>query len=73
MIKVTRLNGVETIVNAEQIEYMEERPDTVINFVSGRKFLVKESTAQIIERTLDYFASINVKAAMKLKLDREER
>lgn len=65
------MNGVETVINAEQIEYIESRPDTVINFVSGRKFIVREDVDTIVERIKDYFASINVKATMKLNLSKE--
>ena len=31
MIKVTRLNGKEFVVNAEMIQFMESTPDTVIS------------------------------------------
>ena len=40
MIEVTRLNGT-------QIELVEETPDTVITFTTGRKIIVKESRQQI--------------------------
>ena len=37
MIEVTKLNGKKLIVNAELIETIEETPDTVISFVTGKK------------------------------------
>ena len=42
MIEVTKLNGVKTLINAELIETVEETPDTVISFVTGKKIIVKE-------------------------------
>lgn len=71
MIEVTRMNGIVTTVNAEQIEYIEERPDTVINFVSGRKLIVKEDMQTIVDRVKAFFVSINVMAAAKLKIEEE--
>ncbi len=43
MIKVTRLNGKNFMLNAEIIETLEETPDTVITLVDGKKYVVKES------------------------------
>ena len=47
MIEVTRLNGTKLMVNAEQIEFVEETPDTVLSFLSGKKIIVKESRQEI--------------------------
>ena len=47
MIEVTKLNGTRVLVNAELIESVEETPDTVISFVTGKKIIVKESRQEI--------------------------
>ena len=47
MIEVTRLNESKVLVNAELIESVEETPDTVISFVTGKKLIVKESRQEI--------------------------
>ena len=47
MIEVTKLNDMKLLVNAELIETVEETPDTVISFVTGRKIIVKESRQEI--------------------------
>lgn len=47
MIDVTRLNGTEVLINAELIEMVEETPDTVITFTTGKKLIVKESRQEI--------------------------
>ena len=54
MIKVTRLNGKEFVVNAEQIEFAEETPDTVITLISGKKIVVNENVDQVIEKIIEY-------------------
>ena len=52
MIEVTRLNGTQILVNADLIELVEETPDTVITFTTGRKIIVKESRQQKKKYTL---------------------
>lgn len=54
MIRLTRLNTREFVVNAEMIEFVEATPDTMISLVSGKKFMVTESVDQVIERVVDY-------------------
>jgi flagellar protein FlbD len=58
MIKVTRLNGKEFIVNAELIQYLEETPDTVITLVNHEKLVVKESADEVVKRVVEYSRSI---------------
>jgi flagellar protein FlbD len=58
MIKVTRLNGKEFVVNAELIQYLEETPDTVITLVNHEKLLVKEPVDEVIRRSIEYQRSI---------------
>ncbi len=47
MIEVTRLNDTKLAVNPYQIEMIEETPDTVILFTSGRKIVVKEKAKDL--------------------------
>lgn len=47
MIEVTRLNGTTVLINAELIEMVEETPDTVISFTTGKKLIVKESRQEV--------------------------
>ena len=54
MIEVTRLNGTQILVNADLIELVEETPDTVITFTTGRKIIVKESRQHIISLVKSY-------------------
>lgn len=54
MIKVTRFNQSEFVINAEMIEFIEQTPDTVITMVTGRKVLIRESSEEVIRRVLAY-------------------
>ena len=54
MIEVTKLNGSTVLVNAELIESVEEKPDTVLSFVTGKKLIVKESRQEVKNLVLLY-------------------
>jgi Uncharacterized protein, possibly involved in motility len=54
VIKVTRLNGTELVINADLIETIEERPDTIVTLTNEHRFVVKESIDQILERIAAY-------------------
>lgn len=60
MIALTRMSGVAFIVNASLIELVESTPDTVITLVSGRKYVVRESAAQISELVTDFYRTIGL-------------
>ena len=54
MIKLTRINGKEFVVNSELIEFIEETPDTVISLTTDKKIIVAESVDEVIERIVKY-------------------
>jgi len=54
MIELTRLQNQKIIINAELIEFIEETPDTMISTTTGKKVMVKESVAEVIERVIVY-------------------
>ena len=43
MVKLTKLNDEEFVVNAELIRYVESRPDTYVTLTTDDRFIVKES------------------------------
>ena len=47
MIEVTKINGVKVLINPDLMELVEETPDTVISFTTGRKIIVKESRQEV--------------------------
>lgn len=47
MIEITKLGGQKVLINPDLIEFVEETPDTVISFTTGRKIIVKESRQEV--------------------------
>jgi len=60
MIKVTRLNGEEFVVNAELIRFVESRPDTYITLTSDDRIVVRESVEEVVRRSVAYSRSIRM-------------
>jgi flagellar protein FlbD len=54
MIKVTRLNSSEFVVNCDLIEFVEATPDTMISLLTGKKIMVNESIDEIINRVAEF-------------------
>ncbi len=54
MIKVTKLNQSEIVINCELIEFVESSPDTLISLVDGKKIMVKETPDEIIRKVADF-------------------
>jgi len=54
LIKVTRLNDKDFVVNCDLIELVEANPDTTITTTTGRKLIVKEAVEDIIAKTKEY-------------------
>lgn len=54
MIEVNPLNGNKFILNSNHIEKIEEIPETVITLINGKKYLVKESSKEIVDKVIEY-------------------
>ncbi|MDD6402037.1 MAG: flagellar FlbD family protein [Lachnospiraceae bacterium] len=54
MIEVTRFKGTKIVINSDMIETIEETPDTVITLTNGKKYVVSESSKDIIGLVIDY-------------------
>ncbi len=54
MIKVTRLNNSEIVINDDLIEFVESIPDTIISLTDGKKIMVKETPDEIIKRVASF-------------------
>ncbi|MGE5329250.1 MAG: flagellar FlbD family protein [Deltaproteobacteria bacterium] len=59
MIRLTRLNGKEFVVNCEMIEFLESTPDTVVTLVSNNKLVVIETIDEVIDKVIEYKRNIN--------------
>ncbi len=54
MITLHRLNGDQFNLNANKIETIEEKPDTTITLTNERKYIVKESMDEVLQKIIDY-------------------
>ncbi len=54
MIKLTKLNGSELVVNADLIEFVETTPDTLISLTTGRKIMVLETMDEVVRKAVGY-------------------
>ncbi len=54
MIRVTRINDAELIINADLIEFVEAIPDTMITLTTGKKIMVREAVDDTIERVAEF-------------------
>jgi flagellar protein FlbD len=61
MIVVHRLNGSEFVLNDHHIETLEATPDTVVTLMNEKKYVVKESTDEIIQSIIAFQKKINIK------------
>jgi flagellar protein FlbD len=59
MIKVTDLHGVEYLLNAEQIEKVEQNPDTQIMLLNTHRYYVRETLDEVLERVIEYRLECN--------------
>jgi len=54
MIHLTKLNHQPMVLNSELVEFIENKPDTVITLITGNKVVVLETTEEVIDRIVDY-------------------
>ena len=54
MIKLTRINGTVLYLNPDLFQYIEETPDTVITFLDGKRFVVKEKAEEITDLIVNF-------------------
>ncbi len=58
MIKLTRLNGVEFLLNHTHIQIIESIPESKIVLDNKDYYLVKESFEEIIDRIIEFNARV---------------
>ena len=54
MITLHRLNGDQFSLNANNIEIIEEKPDTTITLTNEKKYIVKEAMEEVLEKVVQY-------------------
>lgn len=58
MIRLTKLNKEEFVINCNQIEYIELIPESKVIMMNKDFFLVRESSEEIIDKIVEYNAKI---------------
>lgn len=54
MIRLTRLNQSEFVLNSDLIEHIEMGADTVVTLTNGGSFVVKQSAEEILQKIVDF-------------------
>ena len=54
MIRLTRIDGRWFFLNADLIETVEALPDTTITLINGKKYIVKESAEEVVQKVIEY-------------------
>jgi len=60
MVTLHKFNGEEFVLNANLIETIDARPDTVITLINDRKYLVREKTGEVLVKITEYQRSVFV-------------
>jgi len=60
MISLTRLNGEKLTLNALMIEQIQSLPDTTITLLNGKKMVVKEKEADVIDFITHFYKEIGI-------------
>jgi flagellar protein FlbD len=60
VIKLTRLNNRAFVLNCELIKFIEETPDTVVTLTTNEKIVVREPSAVLIDRVIEYGRRLRV-------------
>ena len=54
VIRLTRLNQAEIVLNSDLIEHIDVTPDTVITLTNGQILRVRESADEVVERIVEF-------------------
>jgi flagellar protein FlbD len=60
VIFLSRLDGQQIVLNADLIEHLEAKPDTIITLVDGTNYVVAESLQEVVNRVRVFKASVLV-------------
>lgn len=60
MIKLQRLNGQEFVINADLIELIEAKPDTIITLTTGEKYIVRDTVDDVVDKVKRFKEEINL-------------
>jgi len=59
MILVTKIDGQQIVINAEEIETIEIGINSILSLRSGKKYIVRETYEEITEKVIEYKRKCN--------------
>lgn len=62
MIDLRLINDAHIVLNSDLIEFIEATPDTVISLSTGKKFMVKESVREVVDKIVEFRRRIGISA-----------
>ncbi|WP_342600691.1 flagellar FlbD family protein [Psychrobacillus sp. FSL H8-0483] len=71
MIKLTRLNGKEFLLNALYIETVESFPDTTITLTNGHKYVALESREDVALKISQFYNEIHILSNPHIRGDQD--
>lgn len=60
MIEVEKVNGRKVYINPDLIKVIESTPDTVIEFLSGDRIILRTPPLEILEKIVKYKKEIGL-------------
>jgi flagellar protein FlbD len=54
MIRLSRLNGKDFVLNSDLVKTIEETPDTLVTLVNGEKMMVRETVQVMLDRIIAF-------------------
>ncbi len=73
MIEVTKLGGERIMVNADHIECVEAQPDTALVLTNGKRFVIRDSVAEVVQKVVAYQRLVRSGPAPRVSIpDHEE-
>ncbi|MGH9647644.1 MAG: flagellar FlbD family protein [Bryobacteraceae bacterium] len=73
MIRLTRLNHVPIILNADLIEHIDMTPYTIVTLTSGQKYTVLESADEVVDKVIGFRQKLLSPDTARLTAPREHR
>ncbi|MDP2362635.1 MAG: flagellar FlbD family protein [Ignavibacteria bacterium] len=54
MVTLTKIDGSQIVINADEIETVESNYNSTITFCSGKKIVVTETPDEIVAKVINY-------------------
>lgn len=66
MITLTKLNGETFLLNVLLFERIEFLPDTTITLTNGKKYVVKDTKKDVVEKIIHFYKEIGLTSSLNV-------